>query len=758
MIPPSASMRFRRLASVTIFLIGFIIFAAFLFLRFAPLPESLGNPPCPSVEFLDRHEIPLRLLLVDQSRYQQITVLDAISPHLIDATIAAEDARFFHHHGVDLLSIGRASWNALRGHGPLSGASTITQQLAKIVETGPRTPLRKIHEMWLALHIESQWSKNRILTEYLNRLDYGQLRVGIASASEHFFGKPASDLSPAESAFLAGLPKAPSRLNPANDLSSTIARQRWVLKRMQATGVIAAGEYERALREPLRLRTTGQIFSAPHFVDLLLHRRNIIPPRGGSIVTSLDLPLTDEIEKILAQHLATIADHNATSAATVVLHNPTGEVLALAASGNYFAEGDGQINGAWVPRSPGSALKPFTYLLALENGAFPGTVVPDVPTTFTTPTGDYSPNNYNHRFYGPVSLRNALGNSLNIAAIQTLQNSGGAPALLGLLRHLGITTLDHPADYYGLGLTLGNGEVRLLELANAYATLARGGIHIPYRLTTKNPASAPESGAIRLFSKESAFLLSDMLADNRARGAAFGFNSHLQWPFPVAVKTGTSSDYRDNWTIAYTPEFTVAVWVGNHNASPMREISGVTGAAPAMRDIFLHLQKKYGTTWFDRPAGIQETTIHPLTGHIVPENHPSAIREIYFHKPMPESARDYTPSGQVLLPAVYRDWYEGSQNGLVNLAVCEPATSAPRITYPAPGTIFYIDHDLPASSQKIPLRSDSKGALEWRSETLSIESDAGAAKTTLREGRHQITARSPDSNEPAMTWIEVREL
>ena len=521
--------------------------------------------------------------------------------------------------------------------------------------------------------------------------------------------------------------------------------------------MIAAGEYDRALQEPLHLRAPCQIFSAPHFVDLLLQRLNILPPQGGPVVTSLDLPLTNEIENILSRHLATLADHNANSAAAVVIHNPTGEVLALTATGNYFAEGDGQVNGAWVPRSPGSALKPFTYLLALENGAFPGTIVPDVPATFTTPTGTYSPNNYNHRFYGPVSLRNALGNSLNIAAIQTLEKSGGAAALLGLLRHLGITTLDHPPEYYGLGLTLGNGEVRLLELANAYATLARGGIHMPFRLTTKNSISA-DPGAARLFSKESAFLLADMLADNRARSAAFGFNSHLQLPFPVAVKTGTSSDYRDNWTLAYTPEFTVSVWVGNHNASPMREISGVTGAAPAMRDIFLHLQKNYGTTWFERPPGIEEILIHPLTGHSVSASHPSAVPEIYFHKPSCESAGDYNSSGQVLLPPVYRDWWESSQNGLGNLAVSESSFSAPRITYPAPGTIFYIDPDLPSSSQKIPLRSDSKHPLEWHSATLSIESDAFTAKTTLREGHHEITAQSPDSNEPAVTWIEVRGL
>lgn len=304
---------------------------------------------------------------------------------------------------------------------------------------------------------------------------------------------------------------------------------------------------------------------------------------AGEIHTTLDLRLNRFVESCLAENLAKIADKNAGSAAAVVLDNATGDVMALAGSGSYFEAGAGQINGAWMIRSPGSAVKPFTYVLALERGAAPATVVPDVPTSFATPDGLYSPNNYNHRFYGPVSLRFALGNSLNVAAVRTLQLAGGPEALHAALRRAGITTLDHPPEYYGLGLTLGNGEVRLLELANAYATLARLGVYRPYRLLSREDGAADPGR--RVFDADAAYLLADMLSDNAARAASFGLDSYLSFEFRVACKTGTSSDYRDNWAVGYTPEFTVAVWVGNPDGAPMRGITGVTGAAPALHEI-----------------------------------------------------------------------------------------------------------------------------------------------------------------------------
>lgn len=724
-----------------------------IFLRIAvPMPAALCSPPPASTEFLDRNGEPLRTMLVDETRYARPVSLGDISPHVIAATLAAEDARFYNHPGIDPLAVARAAFNRLRGVGPASGASTITQQLVK--ERGPRTFGTKLREMLHAARVEREWTKDKILAEYLNRLDYGNLRTGIAAASNYYFAKPPSDLSAAEAAFLAALPKAPSRLDPHRNWPGARARQLWILDRMARNGAIDAPTCARAANEPLALRPHSQDFAAPHFVDLLLQRRGMLPADGGAVRTTLDLGLTKRVEQALAAQLARMSQHNASGAAAVVIHNPTGDVLALAGSGDYFAAGAGQVNGAWIARSPGSAVKPFTYLLALERGATPATVVADIPATFTTPTGIYRPNNYNHRFHGPVSLRHALGNSLNVAAVRTLELAGGPAALHRLLRDLGISTLEFPTEHYGLGLTLGNGEVRLLELATAYATLARGGIHRPFRLLADR---ADEKGeGRRLFDETSAYLVSDMLADNRARAASFGLQSYLAFPFPVACKTGTSSDYRDNWVVGYTPEFTVAVWVGNPDGKPMRGITGVTGAAPAMHDIFMHLHETRGTTWFARPAAVHDGFVHPLTGHAVASGRRDAVREIFATDPAPEQADDYDTHGRVLLPDEYREWLAGPQNGLGDTVACAPLSNELRITSPSAGTVYFLDPDLPQASQRIPLCSSGAGDVAWSSDTLPCDSSSGKPGAVLREGEHVITARRGDQT--ATTRITVLPL
>ncbi len=570
-------------------------------LRLTPFPVALKNEPPSSAEFVDRNGKPLRTLLAEERRFARRCSLDEVSPNVIAATLCAEDKRFRSHFGVDFLATARA----IRSGGK-SGASTITQQVVKLAQPGPRTLSRKLGEMWLALRVERSWSKDRLLAEYLNRLDYGNLQTGVASASRYYFDKPPSDLSAAEAAFLAALPKAPTRLNPHANFAGAQERQRWILQRMKNDARLDDAELARAVMEPIRLSARSREFAAPHFVDLLLMRRGIVPPRGGEIRTTLDLDLNRFAERALAENIRRIADKHVTGGAAVVIENTTGDVLALAGFGD-------DNNGAWMVRSPGSAMKPFTYLLALENGANPCTIVPDVPTEFATPDGIYRPNNYNHRFYGPVSLRFALGNSLNVAAIRALELAGGPETLQRAMRNIGITTLDHAADYYGLGLTLGNGEVRLLELANAFATLGRLGVHRPYRLLRESGEITPGR---RVFDAGASFLLADMLADNSARAASFGLTSYLAFDFPVACKTGTSSDYRDNWTVGYTPEFTVAVWVGNPDNTPMQGITGVTGAAPVMHEIFEHLHTHFGTSWFTQPATITEHEIDPLTGRL----------------------------------------------------------------------------------------------------------------------------------------------
>ena len=710
-----------------------------------PFPTALESEPPASTEFVDRTGKPLRALLAEERRFARRCSLVDISPNVVAATLSAEDKRFRSHFGVDALATARA----IRSVGG-SGASTITQQVVKLAQPGPRTFSRKLAEVWLALRVERSWSKDRILTEYLNRLDYGNLQVGIASASRYYFGKPPADLSAAEAAFLAALPKAPSRLNPHANFTGAQERQRWILQRMNADGRLDGEALARALDEPIGLRSREHDFEAPHFVDLLLMRRGLVQPRGGEIRTTLDLNLNRFAERALTENVRRIADKHVTGGAAVVIENTTGDVLALAGAGGYFEAGSGQVNGAWMVRSPGSAMKPFTYLLALENGANPCTIVPDVPTDFATADGIYRPNNYNHRFYGPVSLRFALGNSLNVAAIRALELAGGPEVLQRAMRSVGITTLDHPPDYYGLGLTLGNGEVRLLELANAFSTLARLGVHRPYRLLREQGEVAT---ARRVFDAGACYLVADMLADNSARAASFGLTSYLAFDFPVACKTGTSSDYRDNWTVGYTPEFTVAVWVGNPDCTPMQGITGVTGAGPVMHEIFTHLRTRFGTSWFEQPSQIKTHEVDPLTGRLA---HHLGVSEKCLHAPESARVNDYDEDSRVRLPAVYAKWLASPQNNLGNLVAGTESTPDVRILQPTPGSIYYLDGDLAPESQCIPLRAETRGAVEWSCDSLPLKTGNSGRRAELREGRHTIFARESATGREVATWIDVK--
>ncbi len=726
-------------------------------LRFTPMPAALLSARIDSTEFLDRDGRPLRIMLVDERCYAQRCPLSDVSLQLIAATISAEDRRFRSHGGIDPRALARAIGSAVHAGGARSGASTITQQLVKLADPGPRAVSRKLREMWLALRVEQMWSKDHIIEEYLNRLDYGNLQVGIAAASRYYFAKPPSDLSPAEAAFLAGLPQSPSRLDPHDHFSAAQARQRWVLGRMRADGILDAETCARAVAQKLFLAPPRREFEAPHFVDLLLQRRGVLPPQGGPVRTTLDLPLNHFVEARLAGQLAHIADKHASSGAVVVIDNPTGDVLALVSSGEYFRPGVGQMNGAWTIRSPGSAVKPFTYMLALERGANPGTIVPDVPSDFSTDTGLYSPNNYNHRFYGPVSLRFALGNSLNIASIQALQLAGGPEVLHRRLFDLGITTLDHEVADYGLGLTLGNGEVRLLELANAFATIGRLGLYRPYRLLRRELTGGVPGRQV--CDARAAYLVADMLSDNAARAASFGLNSYLAFDFPVACKTGTSSNYRDNWVLACTPEYTVGVWVGNMDGSPMRGITGVTGAAPLMHEVMTHLHEQRGTSWFARPEGITEYRIHPLTGRLAAPEDGAALTEKCLWKPDAARSVDFDAQGRVVLPAEYAPWLASPQNLLENLVTCANAGPELRIIQPLPGATYFLDPDLPADAQWVALRAVAPGSIAWSCDSLPCELSGERQRVQLlRAGRHVITARDTITGRTAETWIDVREL
>ena len=731
-----------------------------------PLPRGLVETPASGWEFVDRHGRTLRELRDGREQFSRPVAEGEISAVLMVATFAAEDQRFWSHNGVDWRATLRAAWQLVRNGRVVSGGSTITQQLVKLAEPRPRTFATKLIEAAQALRLEREWNKPRILAAYLNRLDYGNLRGGCDAAARHYFGKAPADLSAAEAAFLAGLPQAPSRLNPRARFAGAKRRQEWILGRMHTLGWLTTEDFHRALAEPVQLAPAWREFAAPHFVDMVLDRAALAPRHPQHVMTTLDLGLNRFVEQTLRTQLARLREQQVGNGAAVVLDNRTGAVLALIGSEDYFAPAAGQVNGAWSPRSAGSTLKPFTYALAFERGATHASIVADVPCEFPTATGVFRPVNYDHHCHGPVRHRLALANSLNIPAVKVLDELGGAAVLHERLRACGLTTLSRPAEFYGLGLTLGNAEVRLLELANAYACLARLGEWRPYRLVESAGDSKPSAQVI---SREAAWLVADVLSDNHARALAFGLETPLRFDFPVACKTGTSTDYRDNWAVGYTPEFTVAVWAGNFDGTPMRGVSGVTGAGPVLQEIFQHLRARFGTTWYAPLAGWVQREVHPLTGKIVTDasrllrsKDVSPVREWFPADRLPpvQSADDFDASGRLLLAAEYSAWLESGDNWLGNrvvLARGQPV-SALRVLSPAPGTVFYLDPDLPDSARRITLQVNGGRDCQWESESLTFERIAGQFRALLTEGRHRLTVRDTASGTRAETWVDVRKM
>jgi penicillin-binding protein 1C len=728
-----------------------LLIAAHFALRLVPIPATLLRPPVQSIALLDRNGIPLREARVAE-RFSHELALEDVPQNVLDAVLAAEDKRFYSHHGIDWLAAGRAMLGGLRHGHIVSGASTITQQLVKISARRPRTLRAKLIESVTALRLEQSWSKDQILAAYLNRLDFGNLNIGLAAAADYYFGKPVADLSDAEAAFLAGLPKNPRRLNPHVAPEAARRRQVTVLERMRANHQLDGARYDAALAEPLTLRPPQRRFRAPHFVEMVLRQLPETP--AAELRTTLDFRLNEQVEKIVRDRLAQLREQNVRNAAAVVIDNATGDVIALVGSENYFEPGAGQVNGAWAARSAGSALKPFTYLLALERGATPATMVADVRTSFPAAGGFYRPENYNRRCYGPVRYRTALASSLNIPAIKVLLAAGGPAALHERLRECGLTTLNRPPEIYGLGLTLGNCEARLLEMTNAYASLARLGEFRPWRVLRTSTSSA------RRYSRsELVWQIADMLSDNSARTLAFGMNSALRFDYPVACKTGTSTDFRDNWTVGFTPEFSVGVWAGNFDGAPMREVSGVTGAGPILHEIFDYLHGNYGTSWYRTPQGIVERTIHPLTGKVLADGDARGVREKFLVDRLPavESPADYDVSGNVRLSAEYADWFRSAENSLRDRAVLGTASGELLITSPLPGSIYVVDPDVP-SSRRIPLIANGSTKVEWQSDSLTCRSEAGGDFALAAEGEHQLVVTDPATGRRAETRIRIRFL
>ena len=594
-----------------------------------PLPHSItAPPPRAPVSVLDRNGKLLYEARQEDYGSQQLIAYSDIPAPVIDALISVEDRSFFRHHGISIRGITRAMIQNVRERRVISGGSTLTQQLVRIrLNPKRRTIPYKLREMLLALKVDRRYSKEEILEQYFSSVYFGHQAYGLQSASHTYFGKEPRELSLGEITLLIGVIQSPVALDPFENLDGALARREIVLNAMQDTGKASKEDADRAAEEPVRITPDIVAIEAPHFALWVLGAGDAKP--GMALRTTLDLDLQHDVEAIVARKLEELKEKNATSAAVVVLDARNGDILAMVGSANYFdTEHDGAVNVALASRQPGSSLKPFTYALAMARGETAATTVSDTEVQLLTEEGNpYTPRNYDYDLHGLVRYREALANSYNIAAVKVLEKLGVQP-LLEFLRAAGIMTLTKEPEFYGLALTLGSGEVRLLELAEAYGIFARGGTTLRARVFLDDPVHQGKE----ILDPRIAWTTTYTLSDPAWPLPEFGEATPLSVPpHRVAAKTGTTRNARDNWVMGYTSDRIVGVWVGNANNSPMKGTSGVTGAGPIFHDVMEAALSQLTThdPPSTIPSGISKVTICTLSGKLPTPLCPHTMEEYF---------------------------------------------------------------------------------------------------------------------------------
>ena len=711
-----------------------------------PLPEALLQRPSRStLELTDRYGAPLRTTRTEDGGLAQWLPLTEIDPALLVAFVAAEDRRFYEHHGVDPRALARALVADLKARRIVSGASTIPMQLARLVRPMPRTLPGKIRQALWALRLDAHLSKQAILEQYLNRVPLGQGTHGVEAASWLYFGVSARDLSTGQAAMLAGIAGAPSRDNPVVNPRGAARRRQQVLVRMQRAGSVNAADIAAAGEEPALSAAVRSAFRAPHFTAALLRdltREGRDP--GGTVRTTLDLALQDALEQDVRHTVATMRASGVRHAAAVVLDNASGGVLAWVGSPDFFEPASGQVDMVVSPRQPGSTLKPFLYGLAFDRGYTPASILPDIATVYQTSTGPYAPRNYDRRFHGPVRAREALGSSFNLPAVELASRLSPAE-LLATLSRAGFSSLDRDAEHYGLGLALGNGDVTLLELANGYRAIANGGVFRPARFLAGQEAT----GTVRVMSEGAAALVLDILADPVARIPGFGPVTPLEFPFPAAAKTGTSRHFTDNWAVAVTGAFTVAVWVGNFDGRPMDGVSGVTGAGPLLHRATLLAARRHppGVLLTPERVGARPAAICRLSGLRAGARCPSST-EWFLPGHQAGDSCDWHHDGGVTLPARYAEWeasvrlagYAGDRTPR-RAASADTAGPGFRILSPAAGDVYRYVPGVDPRYASIGLKA--RGARSARDVRWWMDgAPVRGTRLTLVPGKHTIRARA----------------
>lgn len=605
-------------------ILGALAVLGLLLLLLLPVPKKLTDElPVQERSVLDRNGELLAIVAEEGSGTVEKVDLGELPESLITALITTEDRTFYRHPGISARGIARAAWRDIQTMSFREGGSTLTQQYVRLRLGRSSSILGKLREMYWALKVERVLTKDEILERFFNTASFGGGSVGIAQAARNYFGKAPQELSLAESAFLVGVSQSPTSLDPRKNLSGAKARQERILDGMVSTGAITDAERNEAVDLEIKLNPSKLEILAPHFVYWVLSE---YPNEHREVHTTLDLQLQRQAEAIIEREVEKLKEKRVTSAAAVVLNAENGEILAMVGSRDYFdADIDGAVNVAVSARQPGSALKPFTYALALARGDTAATIVADTDAQFLTKEGlPYTPRNYDFDTHGPVPYREALGNSYNIAAVRVLEKVG-VESLLKFLRSIGITTLHDTADHYGLALTLGSGEVTLLELANAYGIFPRGG----KTLRPKALLDEEEFPGVSVLDPRVAWVMNDILSDSTARMAEFGVENPLNFSYQVAAKTGTTRNSRDNWVIGYSKSRIVGVWVGNADNTPMLDTSGVTGAGPIFHALMDASMERLPKENFERPSGIVERDVCKLSGKLATALCPGTKKEVF---------------------------------------------------------------------------------------------------------------------------------
>lgn len=698
-----------------------LVFLTAIFIYYAgqvPDPSAIAaRRVSESTKIFDRSG---EILLYDIHGEEKRTIIpwEQIPETIKKATLISEDADFYRHKGVDFPAIIRAFYKDLTNLSASQGGSTITQQLVKNAILGKEKTLsRKIKEAILSIQIERKFTKDELFWMYLNQIPYGSNAYGIEAASQTFFGKPAAELNWSEAALLASLPKAPTYYSPyGNHFGELITRRNNLLERMKNLAVITAKEYEKAVRETPDLKPPRENIIAPHFVIMVReylikkYGEDMVQNGGLTVTTTLDPQLQKIAEEVVEKYgKINTEKYKAYNAALVASNPQTGEILAMVGSRDYFGktepEGctpgkdckfEGNFNVATGARQPGSAFKPFAYARAFEKGFTDSTIIFDLPTEFNPECDSsavqkkdkfgldcYNPQNYDGRFRGPVTMRQALGQSLNVPSVQTLYLAG-VNETIDLAHKMGITTLQD-RDRYGLSLVLGGGEVRLVDMVSAYGVFANDGILVPQTFIKKIVTGdgmileEQKNEEERALEPQVARLVSDVLSDNNARGPVFGYNSSLYFPDrPVAAKTGTTQENRDGWLIGYTPSLVAGVWTGNNNNESMtKEGAGVSAAGPMWHEFMARALANKPVEQFIQPDPILTDKIM-LNGSY---HGPSGIHSILFYVNKNDPTGPF-PSNPYSDPQ-FKNWEDSVQRWL--LSFLPPLTATP---FPSPSPII----------------------------------------------------------------------